>query len=158
MCLKLVKYLDSIERLPINHTIFDHLVKRNWNNVKNKKESLPLGMHPNSFSRSSSEFKGKPTWKTTHKSMTLIRGYPSVFSTLTGFNTSFANPTRYLFTYWDIWMSSLYRNWTFEAGMQSCRFVHSRRPRKVPKLDGEKNIGPRCIRTISTIQKRKNHV
>jgi hypothetical protein len=25
MCLKLVKYLDSLERLPINHTIFQHI-------------------------------------------------------------------------------------------------------------------------------------
>lgn len=27
MCLKLVKHLDSIERLPINHTIFTELVE-----------------------------------------------------------------------------------------------------------------------------------
>lgn len=32
MCLKLVKQLDSLERLPINHTIFTHLV------AKDKKE------------------------------------------------------------------------------------------------------------------------
>ncbi len=29
MCLKLVKHLDNIERLPINHTIFEHIVKKN---------------------------------------------------------------------------------------------------------------------------------
>jgi len=28
MCLKLVKQLDSIDRLPINHTIFAHVVKK----------------------------------------------------------------------------------------------------------------------------------
>lgn len=28
MCLKLVKQLDSLERLPINHTIFTHLVEK----------------------------------------------------------------------------------------------------------------------------------
>lgn len=28
MCLKLVKQLDSIDRLPINHTIFAHLVAK----------------------------------------------------------------------------------------------------------------------------------
>lgn len=28
MCLKLVKQLDSLERLPINHTIFAHLVEK----------------------------------------------------------------------------------------------------------------------------------
>lgn len=34
MCLKLVKQLDSLERLPINHTIFSHLVE------KDKKECI----------------------------------------------------------------------------------------------------------------------
>jgi hypothetical protein len=29
MCLKLVKELDSLERLPINHTIFTYLVDKN---------------------------------------------------------------------------------------------------------------------------------
>ena len=28
MCLKLVKQLDSIDRLPINHTIFAHIVEK----------------------------------------------------------------------------------------------------------------------------------
>jgi len=28
MCLKLVKQLDSIDRLPINHTIFTHVVRK----------------------------------------------------------------------------------------------------------------------------------
>lgn len=28
MCLKLVKHLETIERLPINHTIFEHLIKK----------------------------------------------------------------------------------------------------------------------------------
>lgn len=28
MCLKLVKQLDNIDRLPINHTIFAHLVAK----------------------------------------------------------------------------------------------------------------------------------
>lgn len=28
MCLKLVKQLDSIERLPLNHTIFEHIVNK----------------------------------------------------------------------------------------------------------------------------------
>ena len=28
MCLKLVKQLDSLERLPINHTIFTYLVEK----------------------------------------------------------------------------------------------------------------------------------
>ena len=28
MCLKLVKQLDSLDRLPINHTIFTHLVEK----------------------------------------------------------------------------------------------------------------------------------
>lgn len=28
MCLKLVKHIDSLERLPINHTIFAHLVSK----------------------------------------------------------------------------------------------------------------------------------
>lgn len=28
MCLKLVKQLDSLERIPINHTIFAHLVEK----------------------------------------------------------------------------------------------------------------------------------
>lgn len=28
MCLKLVKQLDTIDRLPINHTIFAHTVKK----------------------------------------------------------------------------------------------------------------------------------
>jgi hypothetical protein len=28
MCLKLVKQLDNIDRLPINHTIFSHIVQK----------------------------------------------------------------------------------------------------------------------------------
>lgn len=28
MCLKLVKQLDNIDRLPLNHTIFAHIVKK----------------------------------------------------------------------------------------------------------------------------------
>ena len=28
MCLKLVKQLDTIDRLPINHTIFAHIVQK----------------------------------------------------------------------------------------------------------------------------------
>ena len=28
MCLKLVKYIDSIERLPINHSIYHHLATK----------------------------------------------------------------------------------------------------------------------------------
>jgi hypothetical protein len=28
MCLKLVKQLDSLDRLPINHSIFGHLVEK----------------------------------------------------------------------------------------------------------------------------------
>ena len=31
MCLKLVKQLDKLERLPINHTIFTHLVEKDKN-------------------------------------------------------------------------------------------------------------------------------
>lgn len=37
MCLKLVKYLDSIDRLPINHTIFDILVKKDLQECKKEK-------------------------------------------------------------------------------------------------------------------------
>lgn len=29
MCLKLVKHIDSMDRLPINHTVFAHLVEKN---------------------------------------------------------------------------------------------------------------------------------
>lgn len=29
MCLKLVKQIDSMDRLPINHTVFTHLVEKN---------------------------------------------------------------------------------------------------------------------------------
>lgn len=28
MCLKLVKQIDNLDRLPINHTVFTHLVKK----------------------------------------------------------------------------------------------------------------------------------
>lgn len=28
MCLKLVKHVDSIERIPLNHTIYTHLVEK----------------------------------------------------------------------------------------------------------------------------------
>lgn len=40
MCLKLVKQLDSLERLPINHTIFAYLVE------KDKKTSLEQNKKP----------------------------------------------------------------------------------------------------------------
>jgi hypothetical protein len=40
MCLKLVKQLDSIERLPINHTIFEHVVS------KNIQEGIRTGIEP----------------------------------------------------------------------------------------------------------------
>ena len=34
MCLKLVKQLDSIERIPINHTVFTHLVEKETRELK----------------------------------------------------------------------------------------------------------------------------
>lgn len=37
MCLKLVKQLDSMERLPINHTIFTHLVQKSKQDPDKKK-------------------------------------------------------------------------------------------------------------------------
>ncbi len=40
MCLQLVKQLDSIERLPINHTIFTHLTE------KDKKQAAKANLSP----------------------------------------------------------------------------------------------------------------
>ena len=38
MCLKLVKYIDSLERLPINHTAFAYLVAKDKKKCKEEKE------------------------------------------------------------------------------------------------------------------------
>lgn len=39
MCLKLVKHIDSMERLPINHTIFAHLVEKDKEKCKSSKSN-----------------------------------------------------------------------------------------------------------------------
>ena len=41
MCLKLVKHLDSLERLPINHTIFQHIAEKEakMNEKENKNQT-----------------------------------------------------------------------------------------------------------------------
>ena len=43
MCLKLVKQLDNIDRLPINHTIFAHIVKKESEELQKqgKNHSIP---------------------------------------------------------------------------------------------------------------------
>ena len=42
MCLKLVKQLDNIDRLPINHTIFAHLVKKETVEAEKKGKQHPI--------------------------------------------------------------------------------------------------------------------
>lgn len=42
MCLKLVKQLDLIERLPINHTIFAHVVQKETAKCKTQGKIHPI--------------------------------------------------------------------------------------------------------------------
>lgn len=42
MCLKLVKQLDTIDRLPINHTIFAHIVKKESEVLKAEGKNHPI--------------------------------------------------------------------------------------------------------------------
>jgi hypothetical protein len=42
MCLKLVKQLDTIDRLPINHTIFAYLVKKESEEAEENGKQHPI--------------------------------------------------------------------------------------------------------------------
>lgn len=42
MCLKLVKQLDNIDRLPINHTIFAHLVSKETAEAQKNGKQYPI--------------------------------------------------------------------------------------------------------------------
>jgi hypothetical protein len=42
MCLKLVKQIDSIDRLPINHTIYAHLVQKEGAQLQEEGKSHPV--------------------------------------------------------------------------------------------------------------------
>ena len=48
MCLKLVKHLDSLERLPINHTIFQHITEKE-NEISQKENKKPVKKDPAKF-------------------------------------------------------------------------------------------------------------
>ena len=41
MCLNLVKHLDSLERLPINHTIFQHISEKYAKNLEKENKKPP---------------------------------------------------------------------------------------------------------------------
>ena len=42
MCLKLVKQIDNIDRIPINHTIFAHVVKKQTETLKKSGKEHPI--------------------------------------------------------------------------------------------------------------------
>ena len=42
MCLKLVKQLDNLDRLPINHTIFSHIVEKETAVAKKNGQQHPI--------------------------------------------------------------------------------------------------------------------
>lgn len=42
MCLKLVKQIDNIDRIPINHTIFTHVVKKEAEILKKSGKDYPI--------------------------------------------------------------------------------------------------------------------